>query len=129
MLFTTLLLVTAPEPTRAPCAPPAPAVRQAARLMRSLRVRPDPLSFPISFRTPSWATWSASLENDVLPGGRRMAVTGRLLAHSWARLGFSGWQHNQDRKHPKGVAGAAVCPEHTRLKKAPKTTSRSDVRL
>ena len=30
-----------------------------------------------------------------------------------------GWQHNQDRKRPKGVAGAAVCPEHTHLNNAP----------
>ena len=28
----------------------------------------------------------------------------------------------QDRKRPKGEAGAAVCPEHTRLKKASTTT-------
>ena len=40
------------------------------------------------------------------------------------RSGRAGWQHNQDRKRPEGVAGAAVCPEHTRLKKAPTTTSR-----
>ena len=48
-----LLLVTAPEPTRAPCAPPAPAARQDARLMRPLRgVGPGPLSFPTCFPPP-----------------------------------------------------------------------------
>ena len=47
-----------------------------------------PSLVPHLFPTPSWATWPAPLENAVLPGGRRMAVTGTLLAHSWARLGF-----------------------------------------
>ena len=56
------------QPTRAPPAPAASA-RQAAWLMRSLRVGPGPqaLSFPIYFPTPSWATWPA-LENAVLGG-------------------------------------------------------------
>ena len=29
-------------------------------------------------------------------------------------------QHNQDRKRPKSVAGAAVCPEHTRIEESKK---------
>ena len=46
------------------------------------------------------------------------AVTSMLLAQL-GNTGFSpGWQHNQDRKRPKGVAGAAVCPEHTRFEES-----------
>ena len=63
---------------------------------------PVPLTTPYSPTSPC--------ADAVLPGGRRMAVTGTLLAHSWARL------------VSKCVAGAAVCPEHTRLKKAPTTS-------
>jgi len=42
-----------------------------------------------------------------------MAVTGTLLAQLGTTGFFPGWQHNQDRKRPKGVAGAAVCPKPT----------------
>jgi len=46
------------------------------------------------------------------------AVTSTLLAQL-RTTGFSpGWQHNQDRKRPKGVAGTAVCPEHTRFEES-----------
>ena len=51
-------------------------------------------------------------------GGVANAVTSTLLAQL-RTTGFSpGWQHNQDRKRPKGVAGAAVCPEHTRFEES-----------
>ena len=56
--------------------------------------------------------------NAVVPGGRRMAVTGTLLAQLGTTGFFPGWQHNQDRKRPKGVVGAAVCPEHTRIEES-----------
>ena len=43
------------------------------------------------------------------------AVTSTLLAQL-CTTGFSpGWQRIQDRKRPKGVAGAAVCLERTWL--------------
>ena len=74
---------------------------------------------PFCYLLPPHISPTSPCADAVFPGGRRMAVTGTLLAQSWAR---PGWQHNQDRKRPKGVAGAAVCPEHTRLKKAPTTS-------
>ena len=47
-------------------------------------------------------------------GGWQKAVTSTLLAQLRTTGFFPGWQHNQDRKRPKGVAGAAVCPRaHT----------------
>ena len=46
-------------------------------------------------------------------------MTGTLLAQLRTTGCSPGWQHNQDRKRPKGVAGAAVCPpEHTRIEES-----------
>ena len=60
---------------------------------------------------------SATVLHAVLLGRSRMAMTsGTLLGMT----GFcTGWQNNQDHKRPKGVAGAAVCLERSRLKNAP----------
>ena len=69
------------RPTCPRCATGRPADTLPARWT-------GPSLVPHFFPTPSWATWPASLENAVLPGRRRKAVTGTLLAHSWARLVF-----------------------------------------
>ena len=46
-----------------------------------------------------------------------MAAIGTLL-DSLHTSGFSRVAALQNRKRPKGVAGAAVCPEHTRIEES-----------